>query len=61
MPVKALTHNRILDVLLIPLIAFIFSLKLQEYFNINLVLIIGALVYVARELLSDGGGVFRVQ
>ncbi len=61
MPVKALTHNRILDVLLIPLIAFIFSLKLQEYFNINLVLIIGALVYVVRELLSDGSGVFRVQ
>lgn len=53
MPVKALTLNRILDVLLVPLIAFILSLKLQEYFNINLVLIIGALVYLVRELLSE--------
>ena len=51
MPVKAL--NRILDVLLIPLLAFILTLKLQEYFNINLVLIIFALVYLIRESLSE--------
>lgn len=60
MPVKTLTLNRILDVLLIPLIAFIISLKLQEYFNINLVLIIAALVYLIRELLS-GPNAFQVQ
>lgn len=58
MPLKTLTPNRILDVLLIPLIAFIFLLKLQEYFNINLVLIIGAFVYLVRELLS-GGSAFQ--
>jgi O-antigen ligase len=58
MPLKTLTPNRILDVLLIPLIAFIFALKLQEYFNINLVLIIGAFVYLVRELIS-GGNAFQ--
>jgi O-antigen ligase len=60
MPVKALTLNRILDVLLIPLIAFIVALKLQEYFNINLVLITAAVVYLIRELLSQPNA-FQIQ
>ena len=50
MLLKTLTPNKVLDVLLIPLIAFIFSLKLQEYFNINLVLIVAMLIYLVREI-----------
>lgn len=60
MPVKQLTLNRILDVLLIPLIAFILALKLQEYFNINVVLITAAVVYSIRELLSEANA-FQLQ
>jgi len=50
MLLKKLTPNKILDVLLIPLIAFIFSLKFQEYFNINLVLIVAMVIYLVREI-----------
>ncbi len=53
MPLKTLTLNKILDVLLVPLIAFIFSLKLQEYFNINLVLIIATVIYLVREVSRE--------
>jgi O-antigen ligase len=60
MPLKTLTLNRILDYLLVPLIAFVFSLKLFEYFNINLVLIVAAVIYLGRELLLENGS-FKVQ
>ncbi|HYK21082.1 MAG TPA: hypothetical protein VEV42_10130, partial [Pyrinomonadaceae bacterium] len=53
MPQKTLTLNNVLDVLLIPLVAFIFSLKLQEFFNINLVLLVATPIYLLREISLD--------
>lgn len=43
----------VLNLLFIPLVAFILSLKLQEFFNINLVLIAAALIYVLKNLFLD--------
>lgn len=45
--------SSVLNLLFIPLVAFILSLKLQEYFNINLVLIVAVPVYVLKNLLLD--------
>ena len=44
--------SRLLDVLLIFVAVFIIALKFQEYFSVNLVLLISSLLYLSRNLFS---------
>lgn len=44
---------RLPDILLIPVLAFLITLKFQEYFNVNVVLIAASLFYVLRIILLD--------
>ncbi len=47
------TLNKALDVLFVLVVAFIVSLKLQEFFNVNVVLLGAALVYLFRDALLE--------
>src|SRR5215212_10187176 len=55
LPANAATLNKALDVLFVPLVAFLLSLKLQEFFNVNAVLLGAALVYLLKDALLERG------
>lgn len=52
---NAATLSRALDVLFVPVVAFLVSLKLQEFFNVNAVLLGAALVYLLKDALLERG------
>ena len=45
--------SRLLDLLLIGIVAFFIALKFREYISVNLILIIVSLVYLLRNILSE--------
>lgn len=56
------TLNKALDVLFVPVVAFLVSLKLQEFFNVNAVLLGAAVVYLLKgALLERDLGAARVR
>lgn len=60
-PANAVTLNKALDVLFVPLVAFLISLKLQEFFNVNAVLLGAALVYLLKDALLERDSLTRVR
>src|SRR6185295_10863480 len=48
------TLTKGLNILLVPLIAFIITLKLQEIFNINVVIIVATIAYLLKNVFLDG-------
>jgi len=58
---NAATLSKALDVLFVPLVAFLISLKLQEFFNVNAVLLAAALVYLLKDVLLGRDAPARVR